>query len=373
VPLDHDAPSGPSFDLAYAEAGAGPTLVLLPGGPGLASVLPYRRIRRRLAAAGFRVVTPEHRGVGLSRRLPGGAPLPLEAVTMEQAARDALAVLDAVGGDRAILAGTSYGGFLALETARRGGGRFEALVVDSAGASVEPSERELQRALFWDGAEPGFAGIARQVRAIAGAGTVSDDELALAVPLVYEVAGREALERLLARAAAGHARVLRRLSRMGAQEFEGGRVPLVFDGDLVAPIALGRMTPELPDGAPFDRSRALDRVRAAHPGVPAAPFDATPWLDELRLPTLVLHGARDTRIAPVTVDALLTGLPEARRIAFPHGGHDLVRTYTRACAAILAGLARDGLDGAERAAAAAGLGRRPRWESRAARAAGVVP
>ena len=373
MPLNHDAPSGPAFDLAYAEAGAGPTLILLPGGPGLASVLPYRRIRRRLAAGGLRVVTPEHRGVGLSRRLPDGSLLPREAVSMEQAARDALAVLDAVGGDRAILAGTSYGGFLALETARRAGGRFEALVVDSAGASVEPSERGLQRTLFWSGTEPGFAGIARQVRAVADAGIVSDSELAIAVPLVYELAGRDAVESLLTRAKGGHVTVLRRLSRLGAQEFEGGRVPLVFDGDLVARIALGRMTPERPDGAPFDRSRALDGVRAANPEVPAAPFDATPWLNELRLPTLVLQGARDTRMPPVTVDELLARLPDARLISFPHAGHDLLRTCTRASAAILAGLARDGLDGAERAAATTGLARRPRWERWAARVAAVVP
>jgi proline iminopeptidase len=336
-------------------------------------VLPYRRIRRRLAAAGFRVVTPEHRGVGLSRRLPDGTLLPRAAITMEHAARDVIAVRDAVGGDRAILAGTSYGGFLALETARRAGRRFEALVVDSAGASVEPSERELQRACFWDGTEPGFAGIARQVRAIAGAGKVSDDDLAIAVPLVYELAGREALGALLTRAEAGHVTVLRRLDRLGAQEYEGGRVPFVFDGDLVAPISLGRMTPERPDGAPFDRSRALDAVRAAHPGVPASPFDATPWLNELRLPTLVLQGARDTKIPPVTVDQLLAGLADARRIRFPHAGHDLLRTCTRASAAILAGLARDGLDGAERAAASAALERPPRWEHWAARAASVVP
>jgi proline iminopeptidase len=373
VPLDHDAPGGPAFDLAYAEAGAGPTLLLLPGGPGLASVLPYWRIRRRLAAAGLHVVTPEHRGVGLSRHLPDGSLLPREAVTMEQAARDVLAVLDAVGRGRAVLAGSSYGGFLALEVARRAGARLEALVIDSAGAGVEPSERELQRAFFWDGSEPGFAGIAGQVRALARAGIMSADELALAVPLVYEFAGREALERLLARAQTGRVALLRRLSRLGAQELEGGRVPLVFDGDLVAPIALGRITPEQPDGRPFDRARALVGVRAGHPGVHPAPFDARPWLDELRLPTLVLQGARDMRIPPVTVDELLARLHDARRIRFPHAGHDLLLTRTRASAAIVAGLARDGLDGAERAAASAGLARRPRRERWAARAAAVVP
>ena len=46
VSVDHTAPEGSSCDLAYGEAGveeAGPTLVLLPGGPERASVLSRRR------------------------------------------------------------------------------------------------------------------------------------------------------------------------------------------------------------------------------------------------------------------------------------------------------------------------------------------
>jgi proline iminopeptidase len=336
VPLDHDAPGGRAFDLAYAEAGAGPTLILLPGGPGLASVLPYRRIRRRLAAAGLRVVTPEHRGVGLSRRMPDGALLPREAVTMEQAARDSLAVLEALGGGRAILAGTSYGGFLALEVARLAAGRFEALVIDSAGAAVEPPERDRQRAMFWDGTEPGFGRIAARVRALAATGTVRDDELAIAVPLAYEVFGPKMLEWVLARPGRSGAAVLQLLSRLGAVEVRGGRIPLVFDGDLTILITLARMAPELPDGKPFDRSRALDSARARHPAVRAEPFDARPWLGSLDLPVLVLQGGRDTRIPPSTVDELVAGLPDARRVLFPRAGHDLLRTRTRACAEILA-------------------------------------
>ncbi len=157
VALDHAAPDGAGFDLAYAEAGAdqaGPTVVLLPGGPGLASVLPYRRVRKRLAAHGLHVVTPEHRGVGLSRRMPDGALLPACAVTLEQAAGDVLAIRDALGGQRTILAGSSYGGYLALEVARRAPGRFEALVLDSTAATVSRPERDRQRACFLDGTEP---------------------------------------------------------------------------------------------------------------------------------------------------------------------------------------------------------------------------
>lgn len=355
VPLDHAAPDGAGFDLAYAQAGtdqAGPTVVLLAGGPGLASVLPYRKVRERLAAHGLHVVTPEHRGVGLSRRLPDGVLLPTSAVTLEQAAGDALAVCDAVGGGRAILAGTSYGGYLALEAARRAPGRFEALVLDSSSATVSRPERDRQRACFWDGTEPGLERRAARVRALAAAGTVTDDELATAVPFMYELAGLEAVDGLLTRAEAGHARTIKRLHRLGAREVQGGRKPLIFDGDLTLPIWLGRMTPERPDGRPFDRSRALTAIRAAHPEVPDNPFDATPWLSELTAPALILQGARDMRVAPAAVDELVAGLPDARRIIVAHAGHDLLRLRSRACALILAGLARGGLDGAEQAAMA---------------------
>ncbi len=187
VPLDHAAPDGRGFDLAYAQAGtdqAGPTLVLLPGGPGLASVVPYRKVRARLAAHGLHVVTPEHRGVGLSRHTPDGALLPAGAVTLQQAACDVLAVRDAVGAERVILAGSSYGGYLALEAARRAPGRFDALVLDSTAATVCRPERDRQRACFWDGTEPGFARRAERVRALVKTGIATDDELALVIPVV---------------------------------------------------------------------------------------------------------------------------------------------------------------------------------------------
>lgn len=375
VAVGHGDPDGPAFDLAYAESGtqqAGPTLMLLPGGPGLASVLPYRKVRERLASHGFHVVTPEHRGVGLSRHTPDGRPLARAAVTMEHAALDVLALCDALRARRTILAGSSYGGYLALEVARRAPDRFEALVLDSTAASVRRPERDHQRACFWDGTEPGFDRVAERVRALVLAGVATDDELALVVPLVHELAGPEVLERLLTRLEGGHRRALARLSRLGAAEVEGGRKPLVFDGDLTLPIWLGRIAPERPDGRPFDRSRALETARAAHPDVPNDPFDATSWLPGIDMPVLVLQGARDMRVPPAAVDELMAGLPTAQRVRFPHAGHDLLRLRTGACARILAGLARGGLTGAQRAAAEV-AGARPVWEPWAARLVSLAP
>ncbi len=50
------------------------------------------------------------------------------------------------------------------------------------------------------------------------AGIVTDDELALVVALIYELAGSEAVDGLLTRAEAGHVSTLKRLHRLGARE-----------------------------------------------------------------------------------------------------------------------------------------------------------
>ncbi|GAB3673165.1 hypothetical protein [Saccharopolyspora tripterygii] len=57
------------FDLAYVRAGprSDRPLLVLPGGPGLASVLPYRPLRADATARGMDTIMIEHRGVGLSR------------------------------------------------------------------------------------------------------------------------------------------------------------------------------------------------------------------------------------------------------------------------------------------------------------------
>lgn len=142
--------------------------------------------------------------------------------------------------------------------ARRAPGRFEALVLDSAAATVCRPERERQRACFWEGTEAGFARRAERVQALAAVGIVSHDEVALVAPLVHELAGPEALDGMLTRAEGGHVRTLKRLHRLAALEVEGGRKPLVFDGDLTLPIWLGGE--EL--GGPRDRDRsAAGRAR----------------------------------------------------------------------------------------------------------------
>ena len=71
-------PDRQEFDLFYVRTGrkSAHPLVIIPGGPGAASIALYRGFRRRAAAEGLDVIMVEHRGVGMSRHDDSGADLP---------------------------------------------------------------------------------------------------------------------------------------------------------------------------------------------------------------------------------------------------------------------------------------------------------
>ncbi|MDF2993630.1 MAG: hydrolase, partial [Microbacterium sp.] len=99
----------PAFDLTYVRSGprgATPVLVI-PGGPGLASVVPYRGLRRWAARGGLDLIMVEHRGVGRSRTGLDGRPLPPAAMRVTAVLDDLAAVLDAEAIDRAVIVGSS--------------------------------------------------------------------------------------------------------------------------------------------------------------------------------------------------------------------------------------------------------------------------
>jgi pimeloyl-ACP methyl ester carboxylesterase len=97
------------FDLYYVRSGrkSAHPLVIIPGGPGVASVQMYKGLRRRAVAAGLDVIMIEHRGVGMSRHDDSGADLPPQALTVDQVIDDIVAVLDDAHVDSAAVYGTS--------------------------------------------------------------------------------------------------------------------------------------------------------------------------------------------------------------------------------------------------------------------------
>src|SRR3954468_23244707 len=108
-PILADGPD--EFDLFYVRTGekSDHPLVIIPGGPGAASIALYRGLRKRAAADGLDVIMVEHRGVGMSRHDDEGADLPLEALTVDAAVADVAAVLDDADVEAAVVYGTSYG------------------------------------------------------------------------------------------------------------------------------------------------------------------------------------------------------------------------------------------------------------------------
>lgn len=159
-----DIPGQPEeFDLYYVRAGrkSAHPLVIIPGGPGVASLQVYR-LRRRAANAGLDVIMIEHRGIGMSRHDDSGADLPPEAITVDQVVDDVAAVLDDARVRSAVIYGTSYGSYIAAGVGVRHPGRVHAMILDSPLLSRHDIVivRDAVRGLFFDGDTPETAALA---------------------------------------------------------------------------------------------------------------------------------------------------------------------------------------------------------------------
>lgn len=96
------------IELAMYDMGAGPTIVLLHGFPGLA--YSWRHQIPALVSAGFRVVVPDLRGYGQS-----DAPAAVKDYDIQELASDVVGLLDELGIEKAIFMGHDWGGILAWQ------------------------------------------------------------------------------------------------------------------------------------------------------------------------------------------------------------------------------------------------------------------
>lgn len=129
-------------DIAYTVEGQGPETVLLVMGLG-GRALDWGIDFPAALAADYRVVRVDNRGVGASPKAAGGYEL-------NDLARDAVAVLDAVGAQKAHVVGISMGGMIAQLMALNHASRVDRLVLLSTnfgGPTVEPPHPEAM-ALF---------------------------------------------------------------------------------------------------------------------------------------------------------------------------------------------------------------------------------
>ncbi len=162
-----------NLDIAYLESGPpdGPVVVLLHGWPS--DVHDWDGVAPSLAAAGYRVLVPWLRGFGPTRFLS-----PQTVRSGEQAAlgADLRDFLDALGIDRALLAGYDWGGRAACVVAALWPARVRGLVtitgynIQNIALSGEPADAAQEQRYWYQWyfhTERGRAGLAQNRRDIA--------------------------------------------------------------------------------------------------------------------------------------------------------------------------------------------------------------
>lgn len=121
------------LDIAFTDAGNGPVVLLLHGYPFDKTM--WSEQVDVLAAAGFRAIAPDLRGLGET-------PSSGEVATMDDMARDAAAVLDQVGIEKAVVCGLSMGGYVAFELVHLFPTRIRGLVLAGTRA---PADNEQEK------------------------------------------------------------------------------------------------------------------------------------------------------------------------------------------------------------------------------------
>jgi 3-oxoadipate enol-lactonase len=121
-------------EIAFTESGKGRPVVLLHGYPFDKSM--WSGQIEPLAAAGFRVIAPDLRGLGETKSAS-------EVATMDDMARDTAALLDHLGVEQAVICGLSMGGYVAFEFVRLFPARVSGLVLAGTRA---PADNEQEKA-----------------------------------------------------------------------------------------------------------------------------------------------------------------------------------------------------------------------------------
>ncbi len=322
-----------------------PPVLAVPGGPGLASVLPYRALRRRARSRGIDLIMVEHRGVGLSRRDTEGADLPVQHVTISDAVDDLAAVLDAAGVRRAVVYGSSYGTYLAQAFAVRYPDRVAGMVLDSSMLAVVEdlaTVRSHLRRLLWDGLDPATARSAALLRRMVTDGVVEAGEIDLPVQLAYEFGGPRLLARLLeSTARRGPGRTWSEIIRLGRREIDGPGQPLVYEPELVRGIAFGELGFGLPpDGHPLDPQRTLAAAARNAPPFAGEPFDLPAALGSFDRPLAVVSGDLDLRTPRPTAERIVELAPDAVLVPLAGTGHSALDTHHLAALEVAAAVSQ---------------------------------
>jgi proline iminopeptidase len=320
----------PAFSLAYTRSGP-PTdtpIVVIPGGPGLGSIQPYRSFRRWAAGGGLDVIMVEHRGVGFSRNDVSGRPLPHAAMWVRDVVDDIAAVLDEERVRSAFIVGSSYGTYVASSFASRQPERVAGMVLDSALQSTGDLafERERVRALFWDADDE----VAGAVRRLVDSGR-GGRHLLEVVRAAYELGGPDIVRPLVAsRLAGGLAPTWRALEVYAARDESIARIPYYYEFGIAGAIGFRELHyAARPDGLPLDPALTYARLAHRFPAFVGEPFDLLRETRSFTWPVVILVGSRDLRTPPDAARRVAAGIRDATVVDIDNG-HSALDTHPAA-------------------------------------------
>jgi len=339
--------SAEEFDLYYLRTGrkSAHPLVIIPGGPGVASLRLYQGLRRRVAAAGLDVIMIEHRGVGMSRHDDSGADLPPQALTVDQVVDDVAAVLDDAHVDSAVIYGTSYGTYIAAGLGVRHPGRVRAMILDSPLLSHDDIAvvRDAIRRLLLKGDSPETAALAHKVRQLVDAGVMTASAGQVAAT-VYGYGGASLLDRQLDLLLNGRILLWRGLSRFSTMFAR--KAPYRYEIDLVSRIAFRELDYAAePDGLPLDPAVAVRETLTETAAFEAEPYDLVTEMPKFDWPTVVVSGGRDLITPPAVAERVASLLPNAVLLTLPTMAHSAIDFREPAALAIASAVWHGELDG----------------------------
>jgi proline iminopeptidase len=346
--------SADEFDLFYVRTGrrSAHPLVLIPGGPGVASVQMYKGLRRRAVAAGLDVIMIEHRGVGMSRHDDSGVDLPPQAFTVDQVVDDVAAVLADAYVDSAVIYGTSYGTYIGAGVGIRHPALVQAMILDSPLLSRHDIAivRNALRGVLLEGDRPETAALAAKVRKLVDVGVMTASAGQVAAT-VYGYGGAALLDRQLDLLLDGRIMLWRGLSRF--TNVADRTVPYRYETDLVGRIAFRELDYAAePDGLPLDPAMAIRETLTETAAFEAEPYDLMAEMPKFGWPTVVVSGGRDLVTPPAVAERVASLLPNAVFLALPTMAHSALDFREPAALAIAGAVRRQEFDSLAAAAPA---------------------
>lgn len=336
--------SAEEFDLYYVRSGrkSAHPLVIIPGGPGAASIALYRGTRRRWAAAGLDVIMVEHRGVGMSRHDDAGADLPPESLTIDQVVDDVAAVLDDAHVSAAILYGTSYGTYVAAGVGVRHPRLLHGMILDSPVLSGDDitEVRSAIRGALWDGQDSDTAELAPKVRRLVDQGVLTPAAGQLAAA-VYGFGGPDLLSRQLDLLLDGRSGLWAVMDVI-ARQMVARKAPYRNEPDLVGRIGFRELNyGDVPDGKPLDPAAAYREFLTDTVEFEEEPYDLVSEMPKFTWPTVVVSGGRDLTTPPAIADRIASLIPGATLVRLPTAGHSILDGRERAAMQIAKALSEN--------------------------------